>query len=256
MRTKRNTKSILWMIALTVVLFCFGILLMAQYYTHQANSSSLENESSANLALIIKSLNNNKEDLAEELQLLEQQLAETEDLVASGESLSTSIRNRIEKLQIVTGYKQVTGSGITVTITGDSNLMYYDLIDLVNELFVSGAEAVSINETRCTIHTSISEKAVLADAYDDAGKSYKEETYVPLINGKEILYPIVIKAIGNPSTLETGLTYPGGIIESLNSLYMVYPIIKQVDNLIIPAAATYEYEYAEIPASENQESGT
>lgn len=252
MRTNRNTKSILWMIPLFVVFFCFGLLLMAQYHTHQNENDALVNESSANLAMIIKSANDNKESLQDELALLQQQLAESEELIASGNSLSSSIRNRIANLQTVTGGKQVTGPGVTVTITGESNIMYYDLIDLVNELFASGAEAVSINDTRFTMHTVISEKAVVSQS----GNTYQQEKYVPLINGKELLYPIVIKAIGDPSTLETGLTYPGGIIESLNSLYMVYPVIRKTENLVIPAAEDYLYHYAAPPESSEEEQTT
>lgn len=60
MRTNRNTKSILWMIPLFVVFFCFGLLLMAQYHTHQNENDALVNESSANLAMIIKSANDNQ----------------------------------------------------------------------------------------------------------------------------------------------------------------------------------------------------
>ena len=128
--------------------------------------------------------------------------------------------------------------------------------DRVNELFASGAEAVSINDTRFTIHTVISEKETVVETRDESGKPYQKESYVPIINGKELLYPIVIKAIGDPVTLETGLTYPGGIIESLNSLYMVYPVIKKADNLVIPAAEDYSYQYASTPqtTTDNQES--
>ncbi len=62
--------------------------------------------------------------------------------------------------------------------------------------------------------------------------------------------------LGDPVTLKTGLTYPGGIIESLNSLYMVYPVIKKADNLVIPAADDYSYEYASTQQTteENEES--
>ena len=256
MRTNRNTKSILWMIPLFVVFFCFGLLLMAQYHTHQNENDALVNESSANLAMIIKSANDNKESLEAELAILQQQLAESESLVASGNSLSSSIRNRIINLQTVTGDKQVTGPGVSVTITGESNIMYSDIIDLVNELFASGAEAVSINDTRFTIHTVIYENETLENVRNENGETYQKESYAPTINGEELLYPIVIKAIGDPVTLKTGLTYPGGIIESLNSLYMVYPVIKKADNLVIPAADDYSYEYASTQQTteENEES--
>jgi uncharacterized protein YlxW (UPF0749 family) len=255
MRTNRNTKSTMWIITLTLVFFCFGLLLMAQYNTSLAKRHALEKESSANLAMIIKSVTSNKEELTTQLSALQEELQESEALVAGGKSLNSAVANRIVNLSAVTGYRQISGPGITVTISGESNLMYYDLIDLTNELFVSGAEAIAINGTRFTMHTSITEKAIRKTSYDNAGHLISEESYVPLINGEEMLYPIVIKAIGDPATLETGLTYPGGIIESLNSLYRVYPVIKQLDNLLIPAAPEYQYENAQVPATPSEDSG-
>lgn len=247
MRTKRNTKSMLWTISLTVVFFCFGILLMAQYYTHQDETDSLLNESPTSLMILFKAVNDHRESLTTELEDLQQQLAKSQDLVNSGISLSSSIQSRITNLEIATGDKAVVGSGITITITGDSHLIDSDIIDLVNELFVSGAEAVSINDIRFTMHTHISDRTILTTITDN-GNAYTTQGYVLIIDGEELLYPIVIKAIGDPSTLETGLTYPGGIIESFNTYYMIYPTIKRTDNIVIPAATRINYKYATVPA--------
>ncbi len=247
MRTKRNTKSNIWIITLTVVFFCFGILLMAQYYTHREETGSLINESPASLAMIVKAVNDNKEALTTELETLQAQLDKTKDMIDSGISLSASIKSRITNLQIATGDKAVIGTGITITITGESNLQYIDIIDLINELFVSGAEAVAINDIRFTMHTHISDREIITTAIDKDGKSYQRQGFVPVVDGKDVLYPIIIKAIGDPRTLETGLTYPGGIVESLEALYMIYPVIKQVDSIVIPAAEPFAYRSSAVP---------
>lgn len=253
MRTKKNTKSVIWIITLTVVFFCFGILLMAQYYTHREQTTSLAKESPASLAMIVKAVNDNKNTLTAELEALQQQLNKTEDMIESGIGLSSSMRNRINSLQIVTGDKAVTGTGISVTITGESHLQYFDLIDLINELFVSGAEAVSINDIRFTIHTHISDEEIITTVTDAEGRTYQQRGFMPMVNGKELLYPIVIKAIGDPATLSTGLKYPGGIVESLESLYMIYPVIKKMDQIIIPATSTFYYKQSNLPETTDED---
>ena len=232
--TKQPRKPIFhhWQWPLALVFLCFGFLLAAQYQTNIVLSGSLAAESQSNLAMILKSVNDNKEQLQEELDSLESELRELKTLTESGDSLSSALRNRIETLQSAVGATAVEGPGISVTITGDSNLMFYDVIDIINELFVSGAEAVAINDTRVTIHTAISEIDNSLDGYSIT------------VDGKPLLFPVVIKAIGNAEALSTGLTYPGGIIESLNTLYHVYPTIRQESSITIPAANSSRFSYA------------
>ncbi|MDO4581330.1 MAG: DUF881 domain-containing protein [Bacillota bacterium] len=243
-RAKNRRSHLYWQLPMTVVFLCFGILVMAQYQTNKAENLSLQNESSANLAMIMKSVNDNKDMLEAELNQLNAQLAETEAIVASGMSLTTTVQANIENLQKAVGTVAVSGPGVVITIAGDSNLMYYDLIDLINELLVSGAEAVAINDTRITNRSLLSEEATIKSYYDESGRMQYRDTYVILLDGEELLFPVIIKAIGNPDTLETGLTYPGGIIENLNTLYQVFPTIKHNENIIIPAAKLSDYEYA------------
>ncbi|MCR4962534.1 MAG: DUF881 domain-containing protein [Firmicutes bacterium] len=229
-----------WQWPLTLMFLCFGFLLAAQYQTNTVLSGDLSSESQSNLAMILKSVNDNKEQLQEELDSLESELQELETLNMSGESLSTALRSRIETLQSAIGDAPVEGPGISVTITGDSNLMFYDVIDIINEMFVTGAEAVAINNTRVTIHTAISEIDNRADGYSIT------------IDGDPLLFPVVIKAIGDAEALSAGLTYPGGIIESLNTLYRVYPIIRLESSLSIPAAAPSRFSYAQAVEEEEE----
>lgn len=246
-------KATIWQLPLTIIFLFFGLMITAQYQTHIKTSSALENQSTANLAIIIKETTDRKSQLENELSALQAELEELEDMVASGQSIAASIQTRITNLQTAFGLKPVSGPGISITITGESNLMYIDLIDLVNELFVSGAEAVAVNDIRFTSHTLISEEARLVEAYDEAThRNVTQENYVILVDGEELLYPIIIQAIGNAQTLEAGLTMTGGIIGELNSLYGVYPVIKRSSLLHIPAIKAYEYSYASQPETKQE----
>jgi len=244
MTPSKPKRYLLWQVPMTVVFLAFGLLMAAQYYTH-SEGGSLANESTANLAMIIKSGNDNKQALEAELAALKAELAESQALVEKGESLYATMSSRIDNLSIAIGDIPVEGSGLVITVTGDSNLMYYDLIDITNELFVSGAEAVSINDIRFTSHTQIAEQARFNEVFDEETQTYNSVThYVITVDGEELRYPIIIKAVGDPQTLAKGLEYPGGIIDSLNTLYSVYPTIKPMERLEIPAATPVAYRHA------------
>ena len=51
-------------------------------------------------------------------------------------------------MRLINGGLAATGPGITVTIDGDTPVLAMNLVDLVNELWASGAEAISINGHR------------------------------------------------------------------------------------------------------------
>ncbi len=225
---------------LVFVFIAFGYLLVAQINTQSALSGSLEAQTIDNLSIIAINLSQNNQQLENELYSLQSNLTSVQEKVNSGSSLATSVESNINHLSAAIGTKAVQGKGISITITTDSNLLYYDLIDLVNELFVTGAEAVSINDVRITGNTLISEV-------------YDIDHYTIIINGAPLLSPVVIKAIGDPATLVKGLTYSGGIIDNLNILYQVYPVIKQQDLVEIPAARLDVFTYAK-PIVDNKKS--
>src|SRR5690606_17140428 len=103
----------------------------------------------------------------------------------------------------VNGLVAVTGPGVEVIFSGDTPLLYLDLVDIINELWASGAEAISVNEERITASTSF----------------YFTETDSGIFltaNDKVVNYPVSIKAVGNANMLEKGLTFPGGIVDNLS----------------------------------------
>ncbi|MCL2496047.1 MAG: DUF881 domain-containing protein [Clostridiales bacterium] len=237
---QKKTMSIFdyWQLPLAVVFLCFGLLIVAQYRTNMAYSSSLETQSYSNLSVVALGLMDRRGKLQEEINGMEYDLWEIENSFSSGSSLASTIETRINTLQTAIGAYPVCGSGISVSITSESSqLIAYDLIDIINELFVSGAEAVSINNQRITVHTQIAD---LDGGYGN---------FRIVVNGETLLSPVVIRAIGDPSTLEIGLMYSGGIIDALRILH-IYPIVKQEENINIPAARYRSFQYAAPPAKE------
>lgn len=143
----------------------------------------------------------------------ENELAETE------KNLSDSAKEA-EELRKVLGRVKVKGEGVIVTLNDGNYNDERDIINnfivhehhvlkTVNELFLSGAEAVAIN-----------------------GKRLKSNSYIvcngPVITVDGIQYPapFTISAIGDQNTLEKALTIQGGIKDQLVRDNIVFKLEK------------------------------
>ena len=247
---KKALRQIRWQMPLTVVLLCFGLLLMTQYYTYVDKLDSLNGESPENLAKIMRSVVDNNGALYAEYSQLKTDLAKLESDLASGDTLQNTISDTITSLKTATGWDAVNGEGVLVTITSVSNLYYWDLIDITNELFNAGAEAVAINSTRITIHTQITEKRKVEQLPPGAMPTAEpQEAIVHVVGGQELQPPYQIRAIGNAATLETALNMPGGIIEQLTTIYAANVKVQRMANLSLPRAIIPAYHYAAVSES-------
>ncbi|MBC7342624.1 MAG: DUF881 domain-containing protein [Clostridia bacterium] len=212
-----------WTLTLTCVLLVLGIMLSIQFRTQQDLAKVLTAQKTEDLVAIWDSLEQKRGALEQEIDKLRQQQFKLSQAINSRQTTIANAAKDIEKLELALGALPASGPGITVTITGDTPILYLDLIDLINELWTAGAQAIAVNEHRITAYTAI-------------GFTQKEETLGITINGKPLLFPIVVKAIGDPHTLKTGLTYPGGIVSNFTTMYKVPPVISEKEKIDVPAA--------------------
>nr|WP_252893988.1 DUF881 domain-containing protein [Veillonella denticariosi] len=89
---------------------------------------------------------------------------------------------------------------------------------IVNELRAGGAEAIAINDQRL-IGTS----------------EIRCSGPTITVNGKVFGAPFVVKAIGDPKTLNSALTMRGGVVDSLKHWGGIKVTIKQEDSVAVPA---------------------
>ncbi|MGB9860536.1 MAG: DUF881 domain-containing protein, partial [Moorellaceae bacterium] len=168
-----------WQICLTLVLLALGLLLSLQFRTQRLLASSLESQKTEDLVAMWKKLSVKRTQLQHEVAELEDQLR----ALTTGSGESDKARGALEKelmrLKNHLGLAPVKGPGITVTFTGDAPLLSIDLIDLINELWVSGAEAIAVNDLRVTASTFIGDKEEGRNLY-------------LTVNGQKLLYPIVV----------------------------------------------------------------
>ncbi|MEA4845691.1 MAG: DUF881 domain-containing protein [Clostridiaceae bacterium] len=155
-------------------------------------------------------------------------LVEYKTSVENTGSAFGTMKNELEKAKALASYYAVQGQGIIMTLNDSQqevaegeDIAWYlvhdiDILEIVNELRMAGAEAISINDERVTATTSI-------------------RCGGPTINvdGKRHAAPFIIRAIGDPKALEASALAPDSYIE----LYMEYTgiqvEIQKVENLII-----------------------
>lgn len=228
-----------WQIAVTVVLLVLGILLSLQFKTQQDILESLAAQKTEDLVAMWKSLDEKRSKLENEIRVLSDQHRALVFQTSEGETYYKNLEEEIAKLRLISGGLEAQGPGITVAIDGNSPVLAIDLVDIVNELWASGAEAISINGHRIIATTAITQ---VEDDY----------SYYIAIDGKRIYYPINISVIGDTNALEKGLTFPGGIIDNLNS-FSIFPKITQRDKITVPAAKSLQkFQYSKIKKQENQ----
>ena len=215
-----------WYLFLTLIFIILGFLLSTQFITQQKVLGALDSQKKEDLINVWKNLDERKRTLEAEVMKLNSSYL---SLLEESEKETTAIKaltSDLAALKLASGITPVTGPGIAVTITGDAPLLFLDLIDLTNELWATGAEAISINEHRVTGNTAIWEAT---DSFP---------VYIT-IDKEKLLYPIVIKAIGDPHTLEKGLTFTGGLIDIWQTQFSIYPEVQQKQELNIPAIQNY-----------------
>lgn len=179
------------------------------------------------------------ESLYKELENKEKKLEEVRLNAAAKNETDSQNEIEIKNNQTLLGLTDVSGQGFIIKLDENRevnsdevlNISGYlvheeDLLYIVNELFNSGADAISINGQRVVNTTSI-----LCDGN------------IIRINGKMVGVPITIKAVGYPERMDYALTRPGGYLKKMaGDGVKVYT--ERSENITIPKyEGVYSYEY-------------
>lgn len=134
-----------------------------------------------------------------------------------------SLRTALYDTRVNAGLAELPGAGVIIKLydaeeghTSETIVHDSDIRDIVNELFAIGAQGVAIGDQRLTATSSI--RCV--------GPTIR-------VNDRSIsVNPVVIKAVGNPEILESGLDVFSIIFSIYGGLRLE---IERVDNLILPS---------------------
>ncbi len=218
--------------SVTVLCILLGLMIGVQYNTVRLQKQSTDSASLqrvSELTTKLSTLQAENDALQEKLETQSQQMKEFESALMADDSSFEALTEENERLKMVAGMTAVQGRGISVTINdssasadGSANPEAFlvhaeDILSIINELNVAGAEAIAINGQRL-----ISQSAVRC-----AGS-------VVNVNDVKLAAPFVITAIGDPDLLEAALLFPGGVVDTLRP-WGIEILIKKLDMLEIPS---------------------
>lgn len=207
-------KKVFSNIALLFLSIIIGILLTSQFKTTIPENSFVLLNSIVGLKNEIEKNKNEIYLLKQSIEKKKQELSKLKEADDESE-ISEIILKEIEKMKIISGYEDVWGPGIFITVADSTETdfseysqEYYDIVhdiyltNIVNELKIEGAEAISINGQR-----------ILPSSEINCGGP------VIRINKRSITNPFIIKAIGDPKKLYNAISGPNGYGTFLKEYY-------------------------------------
>lgn len=224
-----------WAIALVFVVL--GFMLSMQFKVTKA--AQLKDTTSfmraQELAQELDKVEGERDKLSGELEDLRTQMTK----VVNNQTEYKDLAQQLEQAQVHAGLVSMQGPGVTVemrdstrSVTAGENANNFilhdgDILQVVNELFATGAEAISINDQRVTARTEI-----------------RCVGPVITINGVRTAPPVMIKAIGNADDLERVVNMKDGLKESLMQWGIQVSVRKEAA-LTVPAfKGSLQLQYA------------
>ncbi|MFH1533518.1 MAG: DUF881 domain-containing protein [Nitrospirota bacterium] len=198
-------------IYIVIVAMILGILIVAQIRSFAGINSLFIRDTQSNIFQEIMILKDKNEDLRSEIDELDTTLQQ----LKNQNSALEAINEEIEKYKKITGDFSIFGPGIRLTINAELTTPW--VIDLVNEFFNTGVQAVSINGVRLT------NKSVGFDTLPQGQI---------LLNGSIVYSPFVFDVIGESSLTVDVLELPGGIMDRLEVAFPDMEVDVEIKEII------------------------
>ncbi len=227
-----NHRSFLWQIS--AVCFVLGMVLAASAFTVtqfarngvRSNNPALSYGSGTQVAA-------EKAQQSEgEINKLRERNTELENKLGKGTDAASTLNKELQETKVIAGLTEVSGPGVQITLNDNAkesltqnepvNLGNYihdiDIANVVNELKVSGAEAIAVNGQRISAQTAI--RCV---------GSVVHINFVPAAP------PYIIQAIGSTDALYGGMNLPQGVLDEIRKVNPSMVRIDKKSKLVLPA---------------------
>lgn len=170
----------------------------------------------------------------------EEELGVLENISKGDENIIDVLENDLYNNMIRAGHVKLEGPGISIKMydNPDSEIVGFDINDdiihdsdvlnILNDLWLAGAEAISINDERVVSTSEI-----------------KCNGPIIRINDRAIGTPFIIKAIGDPQVLMASVNAPDTYGDLLKNVYFIGFEPEIEDKVIIPEyRGNFIFEYA------------
>jgi uncharacterized protein YlxW (UPF0749 family) len=186
------------------VMLCLLLGVAIATQVHQTSSGdSLDTARPADLLVLLDSLRQREATLSTEVAELQRSL---NALQASGSSDQAAIQNaqsRLAALSILIGTVAATGPGVSVRIEDPGpGVAPQAMLDVLDELRAAGAEAIQIGDGHQSVRAGVDTWIVGAPG-------------ALTVDGKTLMPPYSVTAIGDPPTLAAAMNIPGGAVDSV-----------------------------------------
>ncbi len=217
-----------WLLPLTIVciISSFSLAFQLKILNYSSNSNPLS-EKNTNLVTIINDLEAEIKEQENQIEKIRNDLSTLQNQQVEGEL--QELQDELQKVKILSGLTPVSGKGIVITVddysqglqanpNDDPNkyiIHYENLLNIVSELKVGGAEAISINDQRLITTSEI-----------------RCVGNVILVNTTRIAPPFEVRVIGSPKILAEIIN--NGELEILRTSN--FPVtLEEQNEVIIPA---------------------
>ena len=208
---------------ITIGLMCFVLVyvMFLQFRViEETNIAEIEDMREAELTESLAEWKTKCEELEVLIEEREEKIEEYEESMVTSKEASEILEQELKQAKMLLGVTEVTGDGIVITIedNDENKVTAILLLELVNELRLAGAEAISINNQRIVNMTDIV----------DISNSYI------LVNSEKVVSPYKIKVIGDQTYLESALNIKNaGYVDKYSKIgYSIN--VEKVNDLTIP----------------------
>jgi uncharacterized protein YlxW (UPF0749 family) len=189
-------------IALLVGLLGFGLIAQVK---SNANESTLANDRPDDLVRILSDLDSRKDRLSTEIANLQDTVRQLSSGAAGRQAALDAAAKRADELGILAGTLPAQGPGLRITLQPQAGhqMDASVVLNTVEELRGAGAEAMQITGTggpgvRVVASTSFVDS--------DNGVTMGDQT----LGGS-----LVVSVIGDPQTMQTAMSIPGGVVDTV-----------------------------------------
>jgi len=223
--------KVVMIISVACTALILSMVMFTQFKTvEETDITAIETMRETELRAELANWKQKYEEIESKIDERNQKISEYKAELENGANESNVLENEIKEAEGYLGYLRLKGEGIEIVLEDNEeiNIMYNDLLTLVNELNSAGAEAISINDERIT---SMSEITLVSD------------TFI-FINAKKIAGPYTVRAIGDKKYLESALTIKGGYKDLLENEGKNISYTVKDDIIIVPSDKKASLKYA------------